>query len=108
MDLAEIYAAQIFSSSKIPCCAEWDPANIYSLYENGTITITQYNKLRSGLDKLELFPSPNNQQGPSWLKPVDYLAATILLPGLGGETVEQKSSLFVVVRIPILIWALYG
>lgn len=93
MDLADIYASQISSSPKIPCCAEWDPASVYSLYENGTITITHHNKLRSRLDKLELFPSPNDQQGPSWPKPSDYLAATIMLSGLEGEAVEQKVEL---------------
>lgn len=89
MDLANIYVAQISSSSKISCCAEWDPASVYSLYENGTITITHYNKLRSRLDKQQLFPSPNDQH-PSWIKPADYLAVTIILSGLGGEAVEQK------------------
>lgn len=93
MDLADIYASQISSNPKIPCCAEWDPASVYRLYENGTITITHHNKLRSRLDKLELFPSPNDQQGPSWPKPSDYLAATIMLSGLEEEAVEQKIEL---------------
>lgn len=90
MDLADIYAAKISPSSKSPSCAEWDPSSVYSLYEKGTITTTQYNKLRGRLDRLQLFPSPNDQQGPSWIKPVDYLAVTLISSGLGGEAVEQK------------------
>lgn len=86
--MADIYAAQISSSPKISCCDEWDPASLYSLYGNDKITNTQYNELRSRLDKLELFPSPNDQQSLSWLKPVDYLAATVMLSGLGREAVE--------------------
>ena len=90
MDLADIYAAKISPSSKSPSCAEWDPSSVYSLYAKGTITITQYNKLRGRLDRLKLFPSPKDQQGPSWIKPVDYLAVILISSGLGGEAVEQK------------------
>lgn len=93
MDLVA-YAAQISPSSKIPSCAKWDPASVYSLYKNGTVTITQYNELRSRLDRLQLFPSPNDRQGPSWIKPVGYLAATTILSGLGEEKLEQKIEIF--------------
>lgn len=90
MALADIYAMRISPpSSKIPNCAEWNSASVYSLYENGTITMMQYNNLRGRLGRLQLYPSPNDQQGPSWIKPVDYLAVTII-SGLGEEAVEQK------------------
>lgn len=63
---------------------------MYRLYENGTITMMQYNNLRGRLGRLQLFPSPNDQQRPSWIKPVDYLAVTIVISGLGEDAVEQK------------------
>lgn len=66
----------------------------------------QYNNLRGRLGRLQLFPSPNDQQGPSWIKPVDYLDVTIIISGLGEEAVEQKSRSFVVVRIPTPLWVL--
>lgn len=50
----------------------------------------QYSNLRGRLGRLQLFPSPNDQQGSSWIKPVDYLAVTIVISGLGEEAAEQK------------------
>ena len=64
--------------------------DVYRLYESRIITMMQYNNLRGRLGRLQLFPSPNDQQVPSWIKPVGYLAVTIIISGLGEEAVEQK------------------
>lgn len=87
-----------------------EPSSLYNLYEKGRITITEYNKLRGRLDRLQLFPSPYGQQGPSWMKPVDYLAVILTSSGLGGEAVEQEIETICrcIVHIPTSIWALSG
>lgn len=67
---------------------------MYSLYEKDTITITEYNKLRDRLDRLQLFLNSNNQQSLSWIKPVDHFTVTLIFSGLGGEAVEEKIEIF--------------